>query len=984
MCSGLTAIWRARPLRLGRSTCYEPLFARPRPIQFSPAARPRSLAAARYLRPVEKPRYDDSDHVTKAASSSRPRKPDDEGFVSEGMDKQDPRPPKPKYEPDRETATEIWMLEQALERSNFASSVLVPRLKVFGTCRQKHRMMRTHHEAISRQVYHERNRKNNGGEPADWRQLLALMTRHTPEESLDFIEDGIKIDIAAEALTRIMNDAGDLTVSAIRRRTGAIIKIFRDRSMVMLSGTRRAINEATEEFKSIAGKITVTRHYRPLDPGEAGTEELDMERDFFMPPLSRDEGARVKKRRLKQHVHTIPMPQEWTPETLRDYVISLMDTYTDAYMHAPLYPQTRGALFMDHERAVTRRLMRLFRRLPSGAGVSCSVVKLALSHMTTKGDKYGPQIRNLFVFLDRRGIPMDTDVFNILLRGPVKMRNLRKFKQTIIKMAQGGFAPNLDTWLLFLRMFEAVEIKSYILQAMNAKNMLGTPGTIQRIAEELAGYDAEHAAMQGKSLDIFLQEQEVRYGSNWLTRDAGNKVLHVLGQYGRYEDAFKLLDLMAERHRSIPQYLTQERSAMRPDSNTFITIINHAWIKNKVPLAVNIVRKMKTHKFAQHPTSAILDILFKLAWKNRLRTTIAVIWRYASLARLTTYGMRRLVDRLLRGKVGREEDPELTAEVYRALGGETLARELVGGREVLEQMLALCRRSWGDDFPRGKLGSIATKLLPAAFEERGPAIPLGTVLCQSVLLDFKCLGARKSDELRDLLESAKIKSLPLWMRHHEKEDRWTDLGPLETTEPSAIRHDDVWQEEWETEGWEATPPLAIWRPSQGTYPWAAAKKSDGSPTGKEQQAGAEQAAFDQLSAIQVNEGDAVEVKTCEVAHEQSPKPITDMRMVMINPKVWDDDIHDVPALGTDFRTPLQRQNEEAYLAALEKLSKSRVSFRYIFADKDGGLDTPEDKRPVDDTAVRDDDEQNLGFSAKPLVQDSLMSHQELLAELNGT
>ncbi|KAJ4422496.1 hypothetical protein N0V82_002830 [Gnomoniopsis sp. IMI 355080] len=814
-------------------------------------------------------------------------------------------------------------MENALERSNFARSVFVPSIRNFDSSKQRRRNIRAHHEAVTAQVYHERNRVNVDARPVDWRMVLEVMARSTSKCSLEYIEDGIKINVDKSVLGRVLTSAGDDALGVIRRRTGATIKVSRDESTLLLSGTRQAINRATEVFRSMAGTISVTRQFRPRDPRESDIEEMGNEEEFFTPPLSRDEGAYVKKRRHTQHAYLTPMPLEWTAKTLKDYVVSLVDTYIDPALHAPTYQSTPGAVLVDHERAVARRVTRLFLHLPSEAGISYSGIKMAMSYMTEKGDKYLPYVRGLFALMEQRGIRMDTDVFNILLRAPLKTQNLRKFRNTLRNMIKRGFAPNFDTWILFLRMFESVNVKYCILQAMNAKNMIGTPENIQRIANEMALYDANYAAVQGKDLATFLQEQEDRYGPDWLTRDAGNKVLHVLGEYRRYEDAFKLLDLMIERYHAIPSNHTHERLATRPDATSFATIINHARLERKVPLAVNVLRKMNTRKALRQPSLTILHLLFDLAWKKRLRATIVVIWWYASLARLTSYRMRRRVTALLSGDLGPPGHQEITAEVYHQLGGETLARELVGGPEALEQIKVFCRQTWGENYPRKRLASLAAKVLSVTFEGYGPAVELGEVLSQSILVDHRCLRARKSNQLKDLLATAKVKSLPIWERQKGRE-MWVHLAPPDATEPALIKHDDVWKDEWDSEGWDAKSRLflskeyrdkfeedyRIWQAKNGeqSYPEQIADPAKHTKTG----------AIEEEANSPANTANAL-------------RPIMEKHIPIINPMVWDDEKHDVSA---DQRTQLQRQNEEAILNALKEAGKDIKSFRYAFDDDD--------------------------------------------------
>lgn len=798
--------------------------------------------------------------------------------------------------------------------------------------------MNKHHKSVSRQVHHERHRKNTGARAVDWRRLLQIMAENTPEESLEWISDGMKLEIPRETLATILDNEGDNKIGSIRRRTGATVKISRDESNVLLSGTRRAINKATEEFRKIAGSMTVTRLYTPLGPGEAKTEDLTQEDAFFMPPLSREEGAMAQRRSTKQHVYTLPTPLVWTPKGVEDYVAQLVDSVVERSMHAPLYGPVSREVLVDHERAVAKRLERLFQNDTARKVASRSALKLALAYLCDKGDKYLPEARRLFVLMDQRGLPMDTDVFNIMLRSAVTTRNLHKFYQTVQLMTSRGHAPNLDTWLLLLRVLESVEVRAHVLQTMYIKNLLCSNDAIERVAEEMAMMDAQHAVGQGKDLPTFLREQAQRYGCSWLTRDAGNKVLYVLGAHDRFDEAFALLYKMGETSARIPAKRVQERLAVRPDIGSFNTLIVRAQARGKLPLAINVLRLMKLRHLARQPDVGTLQMLFEMAWKFRMRTSIVAIWRYACLARLASFLMRMRVASLLAGPDGRVVPARsrengmgyIKESQYRALGGEVLARELAGGREALESLRAQTRRIWEDRAPPQKIATFAAKALALAFGNFGPSVALGQVLAQAMLVDTRCLRAKKSRSLPDLLGSARVKTLVLW-RRTDRQDGWVDLAPLEMSRTERITPGDHFADEWESEGWDAPegPAVDDKRADIGS--------PDGSEDGGESESGTN--IFHAESHVPSSR-EAPTDKDIEKSESTSePAPIMQKRIAIINPHVWadDDDIGDgMSGLDGDggHHTPLQRENEREITAAVDELSKSYLSFRYVLGDPD--------------------------------------------------
>lgn len=904
------------------------------------------------------------------------------------------------------TSAEIRQIETAIERSNFAHSVLVKPPQPYAHPGETHESLRRHHKAVSAQVYHDRHRKNIGAVAPDWRKVLETMAQYTPAESTQWIEDGMEIRIAESTLDSILHGVGDAKIGAIRRRTGAAVKVSRGKpGTLLVSGTRSAINRATDELRHIAGKMSITRRYSPLAPGEVETETLDYDERFFTPPLSRDEGARGRPVNIRHHVYATVAPVAWTPRALEEYVATLVDSrLADRSLHALLYKTIRGDTFLDHERAVVRRLLRVFQMAPARAVASCSAFKLALAYMTARGDKYLPAARRLFVLMERRGLVMDADVFNILLRAPVRTRDLRKFHQTLRMMTQGkGHAPNLDTWILFLRLVKAPEVRAYILRTMHLKNLLGgtPPLALEPVAKAMAALDAEHTMRQpgGFELAAFLRAQEERYGPAWVTRHAGNQVLDVLGRHGLYGDAFAFLDVMASAP-SAPSSPSQEGGGDvdgattarcplrgRPDAVSFNTLIAHAKARGKMPLAVNVLRKMKRRATAKQPDAETLRLLFEMAWTMRLRCAVVVVWRYAALARATTFGMRSRVEALFgrriadaaepEAEVG-NEDPEangeneeemkrknenhsdvtwLSASTYRELGGETLARELAGGRRALAFVRRETARLFGGgdgidesdgDKGRGsptpprKMATFAAKGLECAFGRAlAPGAALGAVLAQAVLADLRCLRARKEGRLGEVLAGARVRGLVL-RRRRAGQEGWVDVAPLEGDGEEDVRPGDVWEDRWESEGWDGAG-----RAVDGVKGAAGGRDADPQrghfaevpPLREAAAAGA--AAPEEMSAGELPGPDHL------VAHKKVEEGSISKRLVVINPHVWADEAEAVAAAPDDddddknldggsgkrsYHTELQRQNEEDVLVGLEEMAKSYRKIRYVWTD----------------------------------------------------
>ncbi|KAG6353525.1 hypothetical protein INS49_005486 [Diaporthe citri] len=750
MSLGITALWRARPQRrVGLLIPREPLlvlrppyirppatsslFSTRAPLRFPDTAKEEEVEMQQdnATEPCEPPPVRPAEVVGQGEEAKELR-----AWLSKAPKRERKKTKGPKTNPDD--------LEESLERSKSAKSVFVKPARTYPNKRESRRSLRAHQESISTQ------------------------------ESVQWIDDGMKIELPERKLAAIMDDGGDEKIGAIRRRNGGF-------------------------YQSIQGRHP-DRLIDSVDLWDAGwhqsrdrrVQENRGDEDFFVPPLTREEGGPWQRFKVDHNAYTTPWPTHISFSSFERYVASLTDSVMYPHLNSVLYNPTRHAVILDHERAVARRLKRAFMNYEARPWISCSALKLALSFLSRKGDKYLPEARSIFVTMDRFGLRMDADVFNMMLRAATTTRHLRQFRQVVLLMTKKGFAPNLDTWILFLRMFQSVEVKSYVLQAMNSKNLLGTPEAIQRVAEEMAPFDTEHAMSQGKDLSAFMEEQGDRYGPDWLTRDAANQVLDVLCRHGRFQDAFELLDRMHAHVESTPVEYKADRIAHEPDVISFNTIISHAKTQGKMPVAVNAIRKMKTTAFHTQVDRVTFGLLFEMAWKSRLRFSLSIIWKYASLAHMTTWRMRYRVAALINGqpkKEGEDVDHGISASIYAQLGGERLAQDLVGGEQALAKI-----RSLAEGRSRAELGVLAAKCWPEAFCDYGPRISLGHVLSQAVLRDYSCLSRKNKRSAAHAEEWLKFSpsAMPLRKRVRKQEYWAADLSPLEHQGPEPIRPGDKW------------------------------------------------------------------------------------------------------------------------------------------------------------------------------------------------
>lgn len=887
MSLGIISIWRARPLRLGPTIPREPLLLRRSHLHPRLCPRPSALIARlSYTTASESPeREDDRNQAEDSVEPSVQTTPPAEAGTSPKQQQQRQKKRKPREDK-----------EDSKNHIKLARSVLVKPAKVYTHISQTRKARTDHHRTVVQLLLHEHRRLHSDGDHVHWAETLDTLSDITPVQSPEWIEDGLRLDLPAEAMARILEDAGDDKIGAIRSRTGAAIKVSREDKALLLSGNKFDIHAAAEEVRRIAGTMTVTRLSSQVEHEHGMVEPAtDTPDRFFTPPLSREEGGWVRRSWIYDEVSkSVTIPKAWTAKTFEEYICAIVDTQIAPHLHHPTYHRARS--FKDHERAVVDLLRATFGAAPLEMVASCSAFKVALSFMCRKGAKYLPQVRQFITMMDRRGLRMDTKVFNILLTAVVKTKDLRNFHRTVHQMGKRNIVPNLETYLLFMRMFEAIEVKIQILKVIYTKNLHISPSAPKGVAAELGPFEAESAIRQGKSIAAFVAEQETRYGPDWLTCQTGNLVLDVLCRHNRLDPAWRLLDIMYERR--VPD-------TKQPNIASFNTLMTHAHSIKKVPLAINILRKM--YACGVHPDATTLTLLFDTAWRARLRTTIVAVWRYACLARLTTWRMRRRIWSVLTHEKTNEN-------VFHAVGGPALVRELLGGHaHALRRHRAAAAlllysdgtgsaQEWDVDVNMYNRRStvLAAKTLPLAFADFGPAVPLAEVLVQSVLVDLRCMRASKEGRLKEELASAAVKSLRLWRRLLPMEEGWTELVKVPSSaDPTSIGMADKWEDDvWTSEGW------------AGEYAFGKGRNSTKR----------RRVAWFRAILTERHLGNLAEDHSTEKLRIQHVMRKHTKLMAIINPRVWDDTLS--PDEEDPLQTPVQRQNQEAMLQALQELENA--------------------------------------------------------------
>ncbi|EGO61391.1 hypothetical protein NEUTE1DRAFT_120372 [Neurospora tetrasperma FGSC 2508] len=543
----------------------------------------------------------------------------------------------------------------------------------------------------------------------DWRAVLRNLLQSTPMYLPEQFADNVKVIIPRETAPRLLSDS-EYSVWDIKSRTNCGMVLYRagdagyeegtedQHPYLIIWGHHHSVNTAIDEILGVTRKVTIISRTE-------GTEKVLWNgkgdgKDFFLrAPIVFVSAHRTPSQLAPYHVNIradeFPKPEEWTRKTFEEYVDALIKSRMPSALASKLYPE-HGR----HEMAVIEQLVAVFNDEVAAQFVTNAAFKMALHYMTRGGETWRPEVLSMFNYAQSGRVRLDVGVFNILAEAAVKTRSLYRFSAVLYLLVTRGYQPNLRTWILFLRMFEAEEVKRYVLQAMHDRGLFNARGALRMVADEMAPHDAYRAVQLGWDVPTFLAKQDELYGANrkWVSIDALNKIFHVFGSYSMFAEIRQLLDLVFAG-----------KLIAYPDHVTVNTILAHCKAQKKLDLAVEFIQLFESHRAKNNETPLKLDnlacdILFDLAHWQKKPHVLSTIWRYAHLVNSTTFDMRQKGTILLkmdaaklkeeksvrRLKLGDEERVQfvrnlLLGEFIQANGGDEVFGKIIAGIAKGEQ-----------------------------------------------------------------------------------------------------------------------------------------------------------------------------------------------------------------------------------------------------------------------------------------------------------
>ena len=320
-------------------------------------------------------------------------------------------------------------------------------------------------------------------------------------------------------------------------------------------------------------------------------------------------------------------PATWTPESFGLYVQHLISIKMTTHLQRFLYKPGEY-----HTNVVVDILKALFVDPECRTAISAAAFNDALGYL----EKHNAidVVRDLFVRMEMQNLKMNTETFNIMLRGTAKSKSLGNFHYIVLLMLRRGYTPNADTWLAFMRLMDDFEIKLRILKSMKSKKLLRDPRTQKNVCTNLVDMEVYDSLDNNMTHEQFLQHMADRYGQDWLTTNSANRILDALGSRGLISRCWDLFKFMH----------TQD---VEPSDVSIQTVLDHCEKQRNPEGAIEIIRRVSS-LFGFDPSEDAYHRLFRFAWNNYLPCVARVVWRYACLNAATTHGMRR---RIINGAV---------------------------------------------------------------------------------------------------------------------------------------------------------------------------------------------------------------------------------------------------------------------------------------------------------------------------------------------
>jgi hypothetical protein len=538
--------------------------------------------------------------------------------------------------PDSEGDTGPWHSTAVIRRIKASKGHASP----FRSTSVIRRILAIERRRVTRKVYNKQVRENYeekkvsermDGEP-NWREVLHGLERHTPNGAEYWHDNVLRIRVPSKAMGRLLYSEED-NIWAIKIRCGCQIEVSevneesRGCRVILVSGPVHSITKAAVEILRAAP--------RAVSDEEIWSQQVPAfsTRPKRQRPSLSDNGSSTlivrsirtdarHKLRAPIRADKVPRPVIWTPESFGLYVQNLTSIRMSTHLQKILYKP--GEIHTD---AVVDILQALFADPECRTAISAAAFNNALAYLVKHNAIH--VVRDLYVRMEMQNLRMDTETFNIMLRGTAKSRSIGNFHYILWLMLRRGYTPNADTWLAFMRAMENPQIKAHILKGMKDKELIHDPRIQKRVCESFIDMEISTSLDDHMTHEQFLAHMADRYGQDWLTKDSANRILDALGSRGLISRCWDFLELMHTKD-------------VKLSDVSILTVLHHCEKQDNPQGAIEIIRRVSS-LIGYEPSQEAYHSLFNIAWEARLHCVARVVWRYACLNAATTYVMRRRI-----------------------------------------------------------------------------------------------------------------------------------------------------------------------------------------------------------------------------------------------------------------------------------------------------------------------------------------------------
>lgn len=294
-----------------------------------------------------------------------------------------------------------------------------------------------------------------------------------------------------------------------------------------------------------------------------------------------------------------------------------------------------------------------------------------------------PNARQILRQILQDGPNPKVSTFNIFVHDCAQRKNLKSSNVFLGAMARSEVSADAETWAAFFETVASFSAKQAIAVEMYQRNLICDEPIAQLVSRTIVDYSFGAFIDKNNDVEDYIKTLDMLFGHSWTTELAIHRMLHVLGERGRFLEAVRLVDDLSKS------------KAYIPDVFDLTVLLGHCATYIAVDTAVNLVR-IATDRWNVKLDHKAFDTLFTIFWKGRLYNATRVTWRYACYYDNTTNAMRQ---RVLHSLTNTDMKPTSTMAVkarWETSAGSVLvlrSRKQID-KESAPQILNAERRLW--------------------------------------------------------------------------------------------------------------------------------------------------------------------------------------------------------------------------------------------------------------------------------------------------